>query len=86
MKLSQLIGNDRFRLLSARCTRAPNLHERLGTLREFAGRLLACCVDAQPLSDLSLWERMHNEWWFDESYLGSSIAKIQEYFSIVEAY
>jgi hypothetical protein len=85
-KLSAAIGSDYFETLSSQCTLGMDIPERLAQLETEARSSLLTCQRFMPLSELEAWDVIHNEWWFDESYLGEKIDKIDDFFRIMNEY
>jgi hypothetical protein len=85
-KLSQAIGAERFRSLSERCTSAPDIRERLTGLREEGKSMFAHCLECKPIAPLRVWDSVGKSWWFDESYLNTSVDCISKLFQSLEEY
>jgi hypothetical protein len=85
-KLKAAIGFTYFDTLVNRCTLAQNISELLFKLQEEAkASLLSCCTYNSHIQ-LNIWNEVCNKWWFDDSYLGSKIDKIEEFFHLVVEY
>lgn len=85
-KLSESIGEDYFRELSARCTCSMDIPERLSELQRECEMIFCICNNYERLENLEIWEAICAEWWFDESYLGHKVEAIQAYFGTIEMY
>jgi len=85
-KLSTAIGSDDLERLSMRCTLGEDIPKRLAQLQMEAKSALLFCQELKSLDTLKVWDSIHNEWWFDESYLGEKLDKIIEFFHALEEY
>lgn len=85
-KLSNAIGSAYFETLVSRCTLALDIPEQLGQLLMEAENSLLICCKFDSLDKLEVWKSVHDAWWFDESYLGEKIDKIEVFFHTVDAY
>jgi Swt1-like HEPN len=85
-KLSTAIGSDNLRSLSMRSTLGEDIPKRLIQLQIEAKSSLLICQELMPLARLKVWDSIHNEWWFDESYLGQKLDMIIEFFHNLEEY
>ena len=70
----------------SRCTLAEDIPEQLAQLQVEAGNSLYICGEYGRLDNLDVWNGIHNNWWFDDSYLGEQIDKIEEFFHLLEEY
>ena len=85
-KLSQCIGRSYFDQLSARCTCAMDIPERLSELQKECESTFRICRDCRQLDKIEVWESISAEWWFDESYLGHKLEAIADYFGTIGRY
>ncbi len=85
-KLSDSIGKNRFDDLSAKCTCALDISERLGELQKECEMTFCRCKDCERLGHIDVWKTVCDEWWFDESYLGHKLDGIVSYFTAIEEY
>jgi hypothetical protein len=85
-KLSTAIGSIYFDSLVNRCTLAPDMHEQLANLQREAMNSWLICREYKPLNELEAWKSVCGTWWFDDSYLGSKIDKIEEFFHLIGEY
>ena len=85
-KSSECIGRNYFDQLSARCTCAMDISERLSELQKECESTFLICKDCKRLEKIDVWESMSAEWWFDESYLGHKLEAIVDYFGTVDRY
>jgi hypothetical protein len=83
-KLSECIGGNYFDQLSARCTCAMDISERLNELQGECKRTFRICKDCERLENVDVWGSIHDKWWFDESYLGHELEAITGYFGMIE--
>ena len=85
-KISALIGQERFLVLVARCSLAPDILEHLAELREEAQRACEICTCCGQLRELRTWKQVRSSWWFDSDYLGHDVDALGEYFRCLTAY
>lgn len=85
-KLSESIGEKKFKELVIRCTCADGIYKRLVELREEANRLFDLCKRFSTIEGLSVWKVVSPEWWFDEIYLLCDLDGIEGYFERLEEY
>ncbi len=84
--LSAAIGSAYFVNLANRCTLATGISEQLTRLQMEAKSLLCTCLEFRPVDGLQVWGSVHDEWWFDETYLGEELDKIVEFFRLIKEY
>jgi hypothetical protein len=85
-KSSECVGRDHFHQLSARCTCAMDIPERLSELQKECEITFRICKDCKRLEEIDVWESISAEWWFDESYLGHKLEAIADYFETIARY
>jgi len=85
-KLSESVGKNYFRELSARCTCSKDISERLSELQRECERIFCICKNYERLEKLEIWESICAEWWFDESSLGHKLDAIIDYFGTIQTY
>jgi hypothetical protein len=79
-------GTASLRTYAQRCTSAPDLSERFGTLHAELSTALAAMQATAPPIPLPAWESTCNEWWFDSDYLGVSLDAVQGTFDVLCEY
>ena len=84
--LTNSIGLERFYQLSASCTTAEDLGDRLARLLDEARGALDRCQMFEPLDSLDTWEEIYQCWWFDGDYLGTDVTCIEDYFGALLEY
>lgn len=86
-KLASVLGSVRFAELADRYTVEPEIPQRLSLLRREGDVSMTIAVRGRPLARLDRWhEAIHAWWWFDETYLGYSLARISRYFDSLLEY
>lgn len=85
-KLSECIGGSYFDQLSAKCTCAMDISERLSELQGECKRTFRICKGCEQLGNVDIWESIRDKWWFDESYLRHELEAIIGYFGMIERY
>jgi hypothetical protein len=86
VKLGALLGEERFKSLSKRCTHQTDLKSKFASLLKEIDSTFQTCKTARVCAPLAVWPHVANEWWFDESYLGVPIEGITKYFELLSAY
>jgi hypothetical protein len=86
LKLAQSLGEARMHVLSSKCTIAPDIHDRLLGLHKEALESLTTCLAVKPATPLPTWRSISRQWWFDDTYLGTDLSSIWNYFTLAAQY
>ncbi len=84
--LKASLGEERFVQLSCRCTSLPSLVEQLKTLQAEAEAAFQKCCHYDEIGTLPTWTSVRDEWWLDDSYLGTYISDVDRFFHLAEEY
>lgn len=85
-KIIEAVGETRSQKLIERLTTVEGLYSYLRKLSTEASNSLQSCLRFEKLFGLPVWGEMSSAWWFDDSYLGSPIDGVRDYFNLLEEY
>jgi len=85
-KIASAIGPERFSQLASRTSTAHTIREDLEDLRVELDICSLACAKCQTLGVMSVWLRVKQEWWFDETYLGHPTEAIETCFDLLGHY
>jgi len=86
LKLSTAIGPERFTELGQRCTYSLDFEKHMQTLQQEFEETYVQCLKSTVIDNLSVWEFVSNQWWFNGYYLDCDVAGITTYFQKIEEY
>ena len=85
-KISQALGPELFTNLARRCTCQLQIPERINELKLEAEHCVALCMAFKPIEQLHAWTTTRNQWWFDDTYLDTTLTSISALFEMLEDY
>jgi len=86
IKISKLIGYNKFNNLTLRCTTSIDIIERIKELKNESKEAFNSCKKFKKIDELKKWNLIGNEWWFDETYLNCSLNNIKNFFNTIQEY
>lgn len=82
----ELLGHDKFSLLTERCTSVEDIRDRMLQLRLEAEEAIVACCEAKEIPSLKNWLAMKKSWWFDDDYLLVELNSVRNFFQCMEEY
>jgi hypothetical protein len=85
-QLANMIGPSRMLTLSSRCTHAKSISDMLINLNAECDLACEAMRAYQPIGELPSFESCRRGWWFDESYIGRPVDKVDAFMACVDEY
>lgn len=85
-KVAQAVGQSRFAELVRKCTIAEDIPALLDKIAREAEAAFESCQAYKELPPRRTWDKVESEWWFDEEYLGSPVARLRDLFEMFATY
>ncbi|BAZ15854.1 hypothetical protein NIES4071_77270 [Calothrix sp. NIES-4071] len=85
-KISNAVGEGRFKSLASKCTLADDITSQLVALKLDANNFFVLINNYKIIDNIKIWACICDSWWFDFEYLNHSIDAIKEFFKLVEQY